>query len=424
MMFHCWRHVRTIGPLAMVLLLSVTAACTDGLEAGWRGAVTPAPAPTWDPLSIMVSPANGATGVSPVDPVTVRVSHGTLAGVTLTGAQGKSVAGRLDRAARNWSGTERLGYNKTYTLKVTAVGDDGGRREETRTFTTVKPKSYTVPYLRANAITPLDGGTYGVGQPIMVWFSQAPTNRAAAERALVVTTDPPVVGAWRWVDGHELHWRPKVYWPAGTRVKVEANVYGRDLGHGMYGKQNVSASFRIGRSKIAIADAATFRMKVYLDGQPVTTINGHDISNGIPISMGKGGTEIGANGQVVDYWTRSGPHLVMEKYEVYKMSSASFGITDPNSPNYYPPTDIKKSIRISYAGEFVHLADWNIPQQGVQNTSHGCINVAPAYIYWFYDTFSTGDIVDVRNTPKQLDDQNGNGPADWNIPWDRWRKGL
>ena len=84
------------------------------------------------------------------------------------------------------------------------------------------------------------------------------------------------------------------------------------------------------------------------------------------------------------------------------MTSASFGITDKNHPNYYDER-IKKSIRISGAGEFVHLADWNIPAHGVRNTSHGCINVAPAYIFWFYEQFGAGDIVDVKNTPKRLD---------------------
>jgi hypothetical protein len=57
----------------------------------------------------------------------------------------------------------------------------------------------------------------------------------------------------------------------------------------------------------------------------------------------------------------------------------------------------------------------------VSNTSHGCINVAPAYIYWFYDTFGPGDIVDVKNTGKQLG--LGNGVADWVLSWDEWQKG-
>jgi lipoprotein-anchoring transpeptidase ErfK/SrfK len=102
------------------------------------------------------------------------------------------------------------------------------------------------------------------------------------------------------------------------------------------------------------------------------------------------------------------------------MTSSSYGITDSTSPNFCDVT-IKKPIRISSAGEFVHLADWNITQHGKANTSHGCINGAPTYICWFYDTFAAGDVVDVRNTGRQLDVRDGIG--DWVIPWDQWLKG-
>ena len=32
-------------------------------------------------------------------------------------------------------------------------------------------------------------------------------------------------------------------------------------------------------------------MKVYFDGKQVTKINGKDVTKGVPVSMGKGGTE-------------------------------------------------------------------------------------------------------------------------------------
>ena len=58
---------------------------------------------------------------------------------------------------------------------------------------------------------------------------------------------------------------------------------------------------------------------------------------------------------------------------------------------------------------------------GVDNTSHGCINVAPAYIYWFYDKFGAGDIVDVTGTSRKLDLRNGLG--DWVLQLGRVEKG-
>ena len=412
------RYWRMVGVFVAALALGATAACG---QATWREpGVSGDGGPQVQPAELIVSPAAGATGVSPIEPITVEIVNGTLASVVLTNPSKKVVKGEFNATKTSWRNAEELGYNKTYTLAVVGVGADGQRVEETRSFTTVKPKNYTLPYLRANVATLLDGGTFGVGQPIVVWFDEPIPDRAAAERSLIVTTDPPVVGAWRWMNNREVHWRPKEYWPAGTKVTVEAKVYGKDLGGGLYGQEDRKASFTIGQSKIAIADAKTHRMKVYIDGKLVTKINGKDVSQGIPISMGKGGTTVGANGKVIDFWTRSGPHVVTTKHEEYRMTSASYGITDPKHPDYYDEV-IKKSVRISSSGEFVHLADWNIWAHGRTNTSHGCINVGPDYIYWFYDTFGAGDIVDVRNTPKKLEVWDGLG--DWMLSWEEWQKG-
>lgn len=408
-----------IGVFASVLALAATAACGAGAKwqsPGAGGDSTPAAAPT----EFVLSPAADAKDVSPADPVTVTIKEGSLESVTLSNPEGKQVQGAFDAEKKTWKSSEVLGYAKTYTLAVVGTGPDGNRSEVTRSFTTVKPKNFTLPYLRANVATLLDKGTFGVGQPIVVWFDEPIKDKAAAERTLTVTTDPPVVGAWYWMDSREAHWRPKEYWPPGTKVTVEAKVYGRDLGGGLYGQEDRTASFTIGRSKIAIADSITKRMKIYIDGKQVTTINGRDVTQGVPISMGKTGSERLPNGTVVDFRTHSGPHVITTKHEVYRMTSASYGITDPNSPNYYD-VQIKKSIRISGDGEFMHLADWNIPYHGVANTSHGCINVAPAYIFWIYDTFGAGDVVDVKNTGKNLDFRNGLG--DWMLSWEQWQKG-
>ena len=411
------RAVRVIGVLVGVAAITTVTAC-NAPGADWRKPTQTTPPPASAELTL--APAADSAPISPADPVTASVTGGTLDTVTLLNPEGQPVAGEFDTEKTSWKNTEPLGYDKSYTLTVVGTGEDGQKAEQTRTFTTVKPSNYTLPYLRANVSNLLDGGTFGVGQPIVVWFDEAIKDKATAERSLKVTTTPNVEGAWRWMDSREVHWRPKEYWPAGTQVTVEANVYGQNLGEGLYGQESRKATFTIGKSKIAIADEDTKMMKVYIDGQLVTTINGRDTTNGIPISMGKGGTTRGSNGQTISYTTNSGPHVVTTKHEVYKMTSASYGITDPNHPEFYEE-NIKKSIRISGDGEFVHLADWNISAHGERNTSHGCINVAPAYIYWFFDNFGAGDIVDVKNTSRQLDVRNGLG--DWVLSWEEWQKG-
>ena len=77
---------------------------------------------------------------------------------------------------------------------------------------------------RGHALNP--ARTYGVGQAIKVHFDEPIRNKAAAERALSVTTVPPQVGGWNWFSDQDVHWRPKVYFTPHTRVTVTAKIYG------------------------------------------------------------------------------------------------------------------------------------------------------------------------------------------------------
>jgi lipoprotein-anchoring transpeptidase ErfK/SrfK len=414
---------RLVGGCVSALALVAAAACTS--ESTIHPAAAPATSgPTNSPQvsSLSLTPANNnARNVSPADTISAAMADGSLSTVTLKAANGSNVVGEFDATRSIWHNTVQLAYGTSYTFTADGTGKDGKQYHDTRSFSTVEPNNLTLPYLRANDGTLLDKGTFGVGQPIIVYFDEQITDRAAAERSLIVETDPPgIVGGWYWINSSTVHWRPRDYWPAGTKVVVLANVFGHNLGNGLYGQQNVSASFTIGRSKIAVADAVTKHMKVYIDGQQVTKINGHDVTGGIPVSMGKGGTETTPEGVTIDFTTNSGPHVIMQKFEHIIMRSDSFGIIDKNDPNYYV-ANIGKALQISGDGEFVHLADWNIPQQGHVNTSHGCINVGPDYIYWFYDTFGPGDVVDVTGTNRRLALTNGLG--DWTLTWAQWQKG-
>jgi lipoprotein-anchoring transpeptidase ErfK/SrfK len=137
-----------------------------------------------------------------------------------------------------------------------------------------------------------------------------------------VTTDPPTLGAWRWIRDDEVHWRPKEYWTPGTKVTVNANLYGVDLGDGVFGRENRAASFTIGPSKIAVADHDTKMMHIFINGVDVSATLGdgwdphvpgptYDHSGGAKISMGAQG-QYSSQGWF-DMRTSSGPHVVMEK---------------------------------------------------------------------------------------------------------------
>ncbi|SCL30219.1 Lipoprotein-anchoring transpeptidase ErfK/SrfK [Micromonospora rhizosphaerae] len=388
----------------------VTAGCSRGPSSGatWSHPGLAAASAPPEQVQVTVTPAADTKKVSPLEQVVVAVEGGTLKDVSVA-AGSKTVAGELDGDGLTWRSTGKLAYGKTYSVTVSAADSAGALTQHTSSFSTVKPSGVASVTFQANALTALrDGGTYGVGLPVMVNFSKPVKNRAEAEQAMLVETTPAVEGRWRWIDSRNAHWRPAKYWTPGTKISVKINLFGRDLGKGVYGGADASTNFTIGPSRIAIADASTHRMKVYIDGRMVRDI---------PVSMGKGGTVVGADGKIVSYWTASGPHVVMTREPAHRMTSASYGIVDPKDPNYYDEV-IKLCVRISYTGEFVHLADWNIGAHGRENTSHGCINVGPDHARWFYDTFRLGDVVDVRNTPRRMGLTDGVG--DWTVPWDKW----
>jgi lipoprotein-anchoring transpeptidase ErfK/SrfK len=382
-------------------------------SARWNAAGTadPSSSSSGSPVAdadITITPAAGAKAVAPADGVVVTASAGTLQSVTVV-ADGKSVDGDLGSDQKTWRSTGRLAYNATYTVTATLTGVNGGPATKTSTFTTVKPTKLVSATLQANAMASLtNGGTYGVGQPVIVAFSKAPADKDAAIKALNVTVEPDVEIKWHWVDSSTVHARPEKYWASGTKITINANLYGINLGKGLYGKANAAGSFTIGPSHVAIADAQSHYMKVYVDGALVKTM---------PISCGKGGYTKGASGETIDFWTRSGPHVVLTKEPSHRMTSASYGITNKNDPNFYDEI-IEMCCRISYSGEFTHSAPWSVSDQGHRNVSHGCINLSPANAKWIYDNFRLGDVVDVRNTPKQLPIWDGLG--DWTIPWDKW----
>lgn len=358
------------------------------------------------PVRLSVTPGSGATGVSPAIPVAVTVRNGRLQSVAVTSG-GKVVSGSV-QADGTWRSTGDLGYGKTYKVVVTATDSSGTVTEQASSFTTVKPQHLIKATFRANAMSSLKKGhSYGAGQPVIIAFSRA-VDKAAAERAIEITTSPAVEGKFYWADGKTVHWRPEKYWTGGTSITVKVNVFGVKLGSGVYGEKNASTRFTIGRQLITLVDNKTHKAKVYINGKLVRTMK---------CSLGKGGGTTGSNGQYISYWTAGGPHVVLSKERVHSMSSASYGITDPNDPNYYGAQDIEYCTRITYSGEFLHAAPWN-HSLGRANLSHGCINLGVSDAKWIYENFLVGDVVDVKNSPRKLPIWNGLG--DWTVSFDEY----
>jgi len=88
-----------------------------------------------------------------------------------------------------------------------------------------------------------------------------------------------------------------------------------------------------------------------------------------------------------------------------------------SDPNYYDE-EVQLCTRISYSGEYLHSAPWNMADHGKRNSSHGCINLSPEDAQWVFDNFILGDVVEVKNSPKPLPVWDGLG--DWQLSYDQY----
>jgi lipoprotein-anchoring transpeptidase ErfK/SrfK len=338
---------------------------------------------------------DGAVGVTVDQPVTVSAEDGVLGAVTVVNDdEGTPVAGELSPDGLTWHTTEPLGYNTRYTLNAQSLGL-GGKTDQQMTFQTHSPENLTMPY-----VLPNDGEVVGIGQPVAVRFDENIPNRLAAQRAITVTTNPPVEGAFYWLNNREVRWRPAQYWKPGTTVDVAVNTYGVDLGDGLFGQENVTTHFTIGDEVIATADDNTKTLTVRRNGEVVKTM---------PISMGKNSTP-----------TNNGTYIVGDRFGHMIMDSSTYGVPS-NSPNGYR-TEVDYATQISYSGIFVHAAPWSVGSQGYSNVSHGCLNVSTSNAVWFFENTKRGDVVEISNTVGAIL-PGTDGLGDWNIPWDQWRAG-
>ncbi|GAA1975187.1 L,D-transpeptidase [Kitasatospora viridis] len=248
--------------------------------------------------------------------------------------------------------------------------------------------------------TPADGATVGIGMPVSLRFGRAVADRAAVERAVTVTADPPVPVVGHWFGDQRLDLRPQHYWAPGTRVTVRLAFPGQA------GGRPRTLAFRIGRAQLDTAD---------LDAHTLTVRQGATVLRTLPISAGN-----------PEHPTYTGLLVVSEKDPVTRMNSATVGMGDE-----YDIKDVPHAMRLTASGTFVHGNYWS-PRGvfGTANTSHGCIGLAdekggsadsPAG--WFFDHTLVGDVIEVVSQLKggQVPPQNGlNG---WNLTWDQWVAG-
>ncbi|WP_235834352.1 L,D-transpeptidase [Actinomadura logoneensis] len=321
----------------------------------------------------------------------MKATKGKLTDVSVADAKGRKAEGTLSPDGRTWQTSWGLTPGATYT--VTAHGDGGKKGTVTSTFTTLAAKRKL-----ESGLAPLNGEPVGVGIPIQLMLSRDVATKAgkqAVERSLELRTSTPVTGAWYWISDREVDFRPKEYWPSGTKVKLVAHLSGVKAGTGLYGVKDRTLAFTIGAKHYTRIDAETHEAKVYKEGRLVRTL---------PVSLGRPGDD-----------SYTGIMIAQEKDAHIIMDSATTG--DPGA--YKIPTDW--NVRMTYSGTFVHAAPWSTGAQGNANVSHGCVNAAPSDAKWFFDFTNRGDIIEVTGTSRKL--RFGNGPTPWAKSWEDWLQG-
>lgn len=411
------RRARTAGLVLGVLLLGVLVSDVAGLP-GCQGVCKTAtaaaqvqlpPAPPKPPM-LGITPANGSTDLSPLSRVSAQVVGGSLTNVSLVDDYGNTLVGTLSPDRASWRPAQPLKYGRTYTMKVDSRGASGVPLARTTKFSTASPDYLTHVYLETPGGLPIhEDVRYGIGTIIAARFDEDISDKAAAERNLVVTTNPPVQGSWYWVDDRIAHWRPTKYYAPGTTVSVAANIFGVRVGDGMYGDENQKATFTIGDAHVSVADDTTKTVSVFDNGKLVRAM---------PTSMGQGGYQTIA-GRKFSFWTPPGVYTVIDKALSVTMDSSTYGLPVASSMGY--KVKIPYATRISTDGIYLHQLNETTWAQGNTNVSHGCLNLNGENAQWFYNFSQPGDVVEVKNTggPKLEIWQNG----DWSLPWGEWLKG-
>ncbi|WP_181782432.1 L,D-transpeptidase [Pseudonocardia pini] len=395
-----WGSIALGIAVAVALALGVVVgvhprAAADALGAAGFSPVAQPAAPDVAPVPVVhVTPA---TDLNPTAPITVTVTDGTARAVHVTGPDGTVVAGTLASDGHTWTSTGALAYAAAYAVGVDTLDRDQTPGHTDATVRTVAPRTLAYPsFVPAPNSVP----TVGVGQPLVVRFDHPVSDRAAAERALTVTTTPVQTGGWYWLSDTEVHYRPQQYWRPGTAITLKADVFGVDLGDGTYGSTDRTLSLTVHDAWVAKADGATEQMQIFDDGALVKTMK---------ISLGAPG-----------YPSHVGPHVISDKQPSIVMDSCTYGVCQ-GQPGYYKEK-VDLDLRISDDGEFVHSAPWSVGQQGNENVSHGCVNLAPADAQWFFDHFGVGDVVEITDS---------GGPVlpvydtygDWELSWADWEAG-
>ena len=153
----------------------------------------------------------------------------------------------------------------------------------------------------------------------------------------------------------------------------------------MYGVHNLTQTFSIGQSVIAVASTTDYHTLIYVGGH---------VQYNWPISTGRATTA-----------DPDGTYLTVEKGNPVRMIGGTKG-----TAGYYNEL-VNWAVRFTYSGDYYHSAPWSVVDQGTTNVSHGCVNLPPEDAQIYYNMAIPGDPITITNSPK-----GGN----WDDGWTQW----
>ncbi|MEU9900791.1 Ig-like domain-containing protein [Streptomyces phaeochromogenes] len=354
---------------------------------------------------ILISAKDGSTAAS-INSTGVKVSDGRLTEVAMKeSSTGAAVPGTLAANGKSWKPKEQLERGTKYQISATAKDGDGKPSAANSIFTTVSTDNSFI-----GTYTPDGGAKVGVGMPVSFTFDKAIGDgkfRKDVQSHITVTSSSGQKVVGHWFGAQRLDFRPQAYWKAGSKVTMKIDLDGVEGANGVYGVQDKTVTFTVGRSQVSTVDVNTQTMTVVRDGTTVKTI---------PISAGS-----------PDNSTYNGQMVISEKFRQTRMNGSTVGYGGE-----YDIADVPNAMRLTTSGTFIHGNYWynkGNPPFGKQGTSHGCVGMADVQgaggdtvAKWFFDNSLVGDVVTVKNSPdKTVAPDNGlNG---WNMAWSAWNAG-
>nr|WP_031103965.1 Ig-like domain-containing protein [Streptomyces sp. NRRL S-146] len=387
-----------------VLLLAVTACGGGGTGSGsgegdGGGKDSGAAQSKQSEAVVGITPKDGAKSVDTSGALKVTAEKGKLTEVEVKDAKGNKVDGAISEDGASWTPSVHLAGATKYTVHAVAKDSEGRTAAEDAGFTTLTPQNTFT-----GTFTPEDGSKVGVGMPFSIRFDRGITNPEDVEKAIRIKTEPAVDVEGHWFGNDRLDFRPEKYWKPGTKVTVDLNLDGVEGRSGVYGEQDKTVKFTIGRNQVSVVDAKKLTMKVMQDGKTIKTI---------PVTTGQPGME-----------TWNGQMVISEMLTVTRMNGATVGYGGE-----YDIKDVPHALRLTTSGTFLHGNYWARGAFGNYNASHGCIGMrdvrggwdkkVPAA--WFFNHSMVGDVVVVKNSEERIVDP-GNGLNGWNMSWEKWTK--